>query len=72
MSRFPTMPYGYLVEQGFIGILPDGRKMLFPTQDEYIEYLSELNESAACRSRRYHENPNRRTPAEAPARGYSA
>ena len=47
MTQSVTVPYGYIVGQGNIGFLPDGRRMLFPTQDEYIEYLSELNENAA-------------------------
>lgn len=40
-------PYGYLIGQGFFGFLPDGHKMLFSTQEEYLEYFSELVNSAA-------------------------
>ena len=40
-------PYGYLIGQGFIGFLPDGKKMLFPTQEEYYEFFSELVREAA-------------------------
>ena len=40
-------PKGYFVGQGFFGFLPDGRKMLFATQEEYFEYFSELVNSAA-------------------------
>jgi len=41
------MQKGYFVGQGFFGFLPDGRKMLFVTQEEYFEYFSELVNSAA-------------------------
>lgn len=40
-------PTGYHIGQGFFGFLPDGRKMLFATQEEYLEYFSELVKSAA-------------------------
>jgi len=40
-------PHGYLTNQGYIGFLPDGRHMLFSTEKEYMEYLSEINEQAA-------------------------
>lgn len=40
-------PYGYLIGQGYIGFLPDDKKMLFPTQEEYFEYFSEIVKSAA-------------------------
>ena len=39
-------PYGYTTGQGFIGLLPDGRKMFFPTAGEYYEYIDELMEPA--------------------------
>lgn len=32
--------YGYVVQSGFMGRV-DGRWMLFATETEYIEYLSE-------------------------------
>lgn len=32
--------YGYVVQSGFMGRV-DGRWMLFATEAEYIEYLSE-------------------------------
>ncbi len=41
------VPFGYFVGSGFFGFLPDGRKLLFPTQDEYYDYLSDLGNSAA-------------------------
>ena len=40
-------PYGYHTGQGFFGFLPNGRKMLFATQEEYLEYFSEMVNSAA-------------------------
>lgn len=36
-------PYGYLVPGGYIGYI-DGKKMLYPTEGEYLEVISELNE----------------------------
>jgi len=41
------IPKGYYIGQGFFGFLPDGRKMLFVSQEEYLEYFSELVNSAA-------------------------
>ena len=32
-------PAGYTTNQGYIGFLPDGSKMFFPTSDEYYEYV---------------------------------
>lgn len=40
-------PHGYLTSQGYIGFLPDGSRMLFSTEEEYMEYLAETNEQAA-------------------------
>lgn len=34
-------PKGYPVPAGYIGILEDGTKMLFSTEDEYRERLKE-------------------------------
>lgn len=34
-------PKGYPVPAGYIGILEDGTKMLFPTEDEYLERINE-------------------------------
>lgn len=39
-------PKGYHTSQGFTGFLPDGRRMAFPTQDEYLDYLREWQEAA--------------------------
>lgn len=36
-----TVAYGYLVKAGYMGRLADGTMMLFPTEDEYISYISE-------------------------------
>ena len=36
------MPYGYTTSQGFVGFLPNGNRMYFPTPDEYYEYVEEL------------------------------
>lgn len=36
-------PYGYLVQAGYIGHI-DGKKILFPTEEEYRERVREINE----------------------------
>ena len=35
-------PRGYFTQEGYIGFLPDGTKLYFPTYDEYIEYVEEV------------------------------
>lgn len=40
-------PCGYTTGQGFVGLLPDGRKMFFPTASEYYDYIEDLMEQAA-------------------------
>jgi len=34
-------PKGYYTADGYVGYLPDGSKLYFPTSDEYIEYVRE-------------------------------
>ena len=34
-------PKGYFTDGGYIGFLPDRRKLYFPTYDEYMDYLEE-------------------------------
>jgi len=41
------IPKGFYTSQGYTGFLPDGSRMVFPTQDEYIDYVEELNAPAA-------------------------
>ena len=36
---------GYPVPAGYIGILEDGTKMLFPTEEEYVEHMKEKEAS---------------------------
>ena len=36
------MPYGYYTQSGYRGLLPNGRWMLFVSDEEYIEYLEEM------------------------------
>ena len=38
---------GYTTCQGYIGFLPNGQKMVFPTQDEYLNFVEELTNEAA-------------------------
>ena len=40
-------PKGYYTSQGYTGFLPDGSRMVFPTQDEYLDYIEETLDSAA-------------------------
>lgn len=40
-------PKGYYTSQGYTGFLPDGRRMSFPTMEEYIDFVEELNDDAA-------------------------
>jgi len=40
-------PKGYYTSQGYTGFLPDGSRMAFPTQDEYLDYIEETLDSAA-------------------------
>ena len=35
------IPKGYFTSDGYIGFLPDGGRLYFPTYDEYIEYIEE-------------------------------
>ena len=34
-------PRGYYTDSGYIGFLPNGQKMYFPTYDEYMEYVDD-------------------------------
>ena len=34
-------PKGYFTDTGYVGFLPDVRKLYFPTYDEYIDYVTE-------------------------------
>ena len=39
------MPYGYLVGSGYKGVVDDkGTEMMFPTEQEYIDYISQKGE----------------------------
>lgn len=33
--------YGYSVQSGYMGRLPDGRWMMFATHKDYLEYIEE-------------------------------
>lgn len=39
-----NLPYGYYVNGDYIGVLPDGTKMKFPSEAEYEEYLNDILE----------------------------
>ena len=34
-------PRGFYTDNGFVGFLPDGSRIIFATQDEYLDYLCE-------------------------------
>ena len=34
-------PKGFFTSDGYVGFLPDGTKLHFPTYDEYVEYVEE-------------------------------
>lgn len=40
-------PKGYYTANGYTGLLPDGGRMFFPTAQEYLDYIEEMNEDAA-------------------------
>ena len=34
-------PKGFFTSDGYVGFLPDGRRLSFPTLDEYLEFISD-------------------------------
>ena len=36
--------YGYYTNSGYLGLIEDGTMILFPTEQEYKEYLKEVTE----------------------------
>ena len=39
---------GYFTSSGYIGFLPDGSRMTFPTQGEYEEYIRDWDSAEAA------------------------
>lgn len=37
------VPAGYHTSSGYVGILPNGKKMLFATDQDYYEYVEEAD-----------------------------
>ena len=37
-------PYGYYLNGDYIGYMPDGSKMKFPSESEYEEYFNDILE----------------------------
>ena len=35
-------PKGFFTSDGYVGFLPDGSRLSFPTYDEYMEYIEEV------------------------------
>ena len=40
-------PGGFDADHGYVGFLPDGSRMVFPTHDEYTDYIREAFPEAA-------------------------
>lgn len=40
-------PKGFYIGSRYIGFLPNNKTMSFPTEREYIEYIREMQHSAA-------------------------
>lgn len=40
------MPYGYNVSSGYMGLVGEDEYVLFPTENEYFEYLNESEVTA--------------------------
>ena len=38
------MPKGYYTGQAYVGFLPNGGRMSFPTQTEYREYIEDMTD----------------------------
>ncbi len=41
------MPRGFYTGQGYVGFLPGGGRMVFPTAEEYLDYIDEMCGEAA-------------------------
>ena len=37
-------PTGYFIPSGYVGFLPNGRKMFFASESDYDEYISEISD----------------------------
>ncbi len=35
-------PRGFYTSNGYVGVLPDGSRIMFATYDEYLDYISEM------------------------------
>ena len=35
------VPKGYYTDNGYMGFMPDGSRIMFATYDEYVDYLDE-------------------------------
>ena len=35
-------PRGFYTSNGYVGVPPDGSRIMFPTYDEYLDYVSEM------------------------------
>ena len=36
-------PKGFFTNDGYVGFLPDGRRLSFPTYAEYLEYVADMD-----------------------------
>ena len=44
-SKDTFRPRGFFTNDGYVGFLPDGHRVYFPTYDEYLEFVAD-NEAA--------------------------
>ena len=44
MMRIDARPYGYLTNTGYLGMIPNGQMVLFPTEQEYLDTIMEEND----------------------------
>ena len=41
LQRVRFQPKGFFTYDGYVGFLPDGRRLSFPTYSEYLEFISD-------------------------------
>ena len=41
--KLTFQPKGFFTNDGYVGFLPDGRRLSFPTYTEYLEYVADMD-----------------------------
>ena len=41
--KLAFQPKGFFTNDGYVGFLPDGRKLSFPTYAEYLEFVADMD-----------------------------